>query len=281
MWGEIPWTSPSAPQLSDWVSSRAVLLLKNTHEPINLHRDTTVDEFLAQMIADKLRWETIGLFLTAAGRAVLDTMSFSPLYLNEDQRRDLVKNLTYLADSCLEMCISVDHLNDLQIVLQYENLVVHSQIDGDESYHCWRRMGDLSSSLFALGFHEAIDEATSSIPQFIAELRRSTFARTYTADKSLAVFLGRPPRIIKAYCDFQLPSFSSDLWAGNLSPTVDGNQRLSATPGADVNELVVASKEPIDYTADTRCSATFAFLKEDILALARRRSSADIRNEAE
>ncbi|KAF4951624.1 hypothetical protein FSARC_12867 [Fusarium sarcochroum] len=273
LWDEMPSTSPTAPHLRDWISNLAVSLLQNTHKPIDLHRNTTVDDFFSQMTGDGLRWETVGLFITAASRAALDTMSFSPLYSGEEQGRALVRNLTYLADSCLEMCISVDHLNDLQIVLQYENLVVHSQIDGDESYHCWRRMGDLSSSLFALGFHESIDKHASAIPGFIAELRKSAFARTYTADKSLAVFLGRPPRIIKAYCDFQLPSLSADPWAReSLSGTSD-SQRPSDGQDIQTEELYIVGKGPINYTADT--VAQFGLPAAGVISLALLNSSVD------
>lgn len=116
-------------------------------------------------------------------------------------------------------------------------------------------MGDLSSSLFALGYHERITDA--STPNFIAELRTATFARIYAADKALAIFLGRPPRIIKAYCNIHLPNNLPFLW-GQVPP------------------LVEDGPEPINYTVDTRCSASFACLKEDILALSRDRSSDDL-----
>lgn len=73
-------------------------------------------------------------------------------------------------------------------------------------------MGDLASSLFALGYHEKIDELTSDIPAFAAELRRACFARVYAGDKSLAIFLGRPPRIGKEYCHFQIPTQEANIW---------------------------------------------------------------------
>lgn len=118
-------------------------------------------------------------------------------------------------------------------------------------------MGDLSSSLFALGYHEKINDSAAAIPVFIAELRKATFARIYAADKSMAIFLGRPPRIIKAYCNFQLPTNLPSLWGQDPA-------------------LAKGGPEPINYTADTRCSASFACLKEDILALSRDRSSNEL-----
>jgi hypothetical protein len=109
-------------------------------------------------------------------------------------------------------------------------------------------MGDVVSSLCALGYHEKIDERVSNIPSFLAQLRRACFARIYAADKSLAIFLGRPPRIVKEYCFFQLPDYTMDLTKG---------------------------VEAINYTADTRSSASFASLKEEALLMLRKRHVAD------
>src|SRR5690606_28167003 len=118
---------------SDWLLERAKFLLKNTHVPLNIRADTTLDGFLAQMRGECVRWESLGIFITAATRAALDTISFPPLYSNEGQRRTLITALTALGDSCLEKCLAVDFLNGLQLMLQYENFIVHSQVEGDQS----------------------------------------------------------------------------------------------------------------------------------------------------
>lgn len=120
-------------------------------------------------------------------------------------------------------------------------------------------MGDVASSLFALGYHEKIDQDASQLPEFIVELHKAAFARIYAADKNLAIFLGRPPRIIKAYCNCQLPSNIPGLWSDS-TPSRDGDRQHEPDDFENIN-----------YTADTRCSAMFASLKEDILALFRDR----------
>lgn len=65
----------------------------------------------------------------------------------------------------------------MQLVLQYENFIMHSFIDGDLSeaplsvqklretlltndnlgYHLWRKLGDVISSISAMGYHDDID----------------------------------------------------------------------------------------------------------------------------
>lgn len=134
-------------------------------------------------------------------------------------------------------------------------------------------MGDVASSLFALGYHEKIEEATSNIPLFVAELRRTIFARVYSADKSLAIFLGRPPRVVKAYCTFHLPANLPGLWE-----TVGSDQTRSKTCDTSTSIAVssdLGGQECINYTADTRCSARFALLKEEALKMFRNRHSQD------
>jgi len=55
-----------------------------------------------------------------------------------------------------------------------------------------------------MGLHQDI-KADGDVPFFLAELRKLTFAAIYSADKDVATFLGRPPRISHRYCNLQLP----------------------------------------------------------------------------
>lgn len=128
----------------------------------------------------------------------------------------------------------------------------------------------MASSLFALGYHERVDG--NDIPPFIVELRKACFARIYTADKSLAIFLGRPPRVVKKYCRFRIPNNLQDVW-GISRDAANGDSTVLSEPcgGCGANHPAIADLEPINYTADTRCSALFAFLKEEVLQLLRKR----------
>ncbi|KAH8122896.1 hypothetical protein LI328DRAFT_169252 [Trichoderma asperelloides] len=250
-------------------TQRARVLLENTHRPLTFHKHSTPSEYLQQMSGKSLRWESLGIFLAAASRAALDTSSFAPLYSSDERRRGLIKALMYIGDCCLETCLALDCLNDLQLVLQYENLIVHSQVDGDQSYHSWRRMGDVASTLFALGYHEKIEEDSSDIPLFVAELRRSCFARVYAADKSLAVFLGRPPRVMKEFCYFQVPLKMTSTWN-------DADDTIKRDSNSPLPHQTRSGREPSDdqalnYTSDTVCAAVFALLKEEVLQLFRKR----------
>ncbi|KAH6989862.1 fungal-specific transcription factor domain-containing protein [Ilyonectria destructans] len=216
-------------------------------------------------MGNNLRWEAAGLFLAATARAILDTPYFIPLYRAEDQRRSITRALTYIGDCCLEICWSLDRLSDLQLILQFESFIVHTLVDGDQSYHAWRKMGDLVSSLCALGYHQRIDETGSDTPPFITELRKASFARIYTLDKNFSIFMGRPPRLLMEFCFFPLPVNLVASWRGHVEPTANTDpSRLSTgdTPGRSSSEI-----EVIDHTAEIRCSALFAAQKEKILRI--------------
>lgn len=55
-------------------------------------------------------------------------------------------------------------------------------------YHSWKRLGDMTSSLFALGFHEHT-RADKCCPEFLKNIREAAFAFTYSADKDVSIFL--------------------------------------------------------------------------------------------
>lgn len=98
-----------------------------------------------------------------------------------------------------------------------------------------------------MGYHEHI-ESKGDAPFFLMQLRKAAFARVYAEDKNAAIFLGRPPRMSKRFCHFQIPFSSAKLHYGPWNWDSD--------------------TEP-SYLAETRWAAICASLKEEILELAR------------
>lgn len=114
-------------------------------------------------------------------------------------------------------------------------------------YHSWKRLGDVISSIYALGLHQQTNSDHNSFPPFLLELRRLTFALTYSADKNVSLFLGRPPRIHLKYCKLILPRSDGRV----VEP-------WRTTWPQDM---------PFDYVADIRWGALCGILKEDIMEL--------------
>lgn len=222
-------------------------LTRNSQNPLLFSRESTFNSFVAQFSDGNARLETLGIFLSAVVRATNDVPFFPPLYKTDEEKFRLRKLATRLSDHALEVCLSLDCLNDLQLAFQYENFIVHTFVDGDQSYSSWRRLGDVIASMLALGYHER-GEARSRIPAFLVELRQSAFARIYTDDKEVSIFLGRPPRLSRRFCHFRIPialdSFEANHEHGILSEDIK-----------------------IDYRAGCSWAALCALLKEEILEL--------------
>lgn len=129
----INYTGLSTFQGPEWHLEFSTRLLQNTARPLEFDRGSTVSTYSAQFLGMNTRWETFGIFLSAAIQATRDVLFFPKLYTTSSRNRELRRLLTRLLDCSLDICLSADCLNDLQLILQYENFIVHSYVDGDQS----------------------------------------------------------------------------------------------------------------------------------------------------
>lgn len=127
------YNSLSTFQSPEWHLEFSAQLLQNTTRPLNFSAQTTVSTYSAQFLGSRSRWETLGIFLSAAIQATRDVSFYPSLYNTSSGNRELRRLLTRLNDCALDICLSADCLNDLQLVLQYENFIIHSYVDGDQS----------------------------------------------------------------------------------------------------------------------------------------------------
>ncbi|KAJ5674147.1 hypothetical protein N7462_009586 [Penicillium macrosclerotiorum] len=243
-----------------WHLVYARRLLQNSAQPLDITECSDLASFSTQFLDHCSRWETLGVFFTAVSRATIDIPFFPLLYHTEVEQYALSRLATKLSDFALEISLSLDCLNDLQLILQYENFILHSYVDGDQSYHSWRKLGDVISSMYALGYHENL-EAKSDISPFLVTLRKSAFARIYSADKNIGIFLGRPPRMNRRFCHFQIPS--SEKYEHSRGKTEVWSQDSKA-----------------GYRADTIWSALCASLKEEVWELLQDKQNGDCARKA-
>lgn len=131
-------------------------------------------------------------------------------------------------------------------------------------YQSWRRLGDVISTIFALGYHEET-ESDRATPPFLKNLRRAAFARAYSADKNLSIFLGRPPRLLQKFCKFQLPSIETETRGDRSDSAVQDDVSSQVGNGGH-----------FAYMMDSKWSAIWAALKERVLDM-RRDASQDER----
>jgi hypothetical protein len=123
---------------SNYYSSLVQDLVNNSASPLAFSKTSTLSDYTHQFCGQNIRLETLGIFLVTVIRATIDIPFFPPLYAIEAQRRRLRYLGTALINSTLELCLSIDCLNDLQLIFQYEHWIVMSYIYGDQSrwLHC-------------------------------------------------------------------------------------------------------------------------------------------------
>lgn len=120
-------------QRHPWHQAYGELLLQNSLRPLIFCATSTLESFSANFLGDNIRWETVGIFISAVIRATVEIPFFPPLYNSIVRRQELLDHGLELLDSFVETCLSMDRLNDLQLVLQYENFIAHSYLAG---IHC-------------------------------------------------------------------------------------------------------------------------------------------------
>ncbi len=96
-------------------------------------RGSSLAQFVASFALATPRWESLGLFFLTLARAAGKIEHFGELYRTIEQRQSLQRTATELSTWCLDMALSLDRLNDLQLVVQYENCIALGYVYGDQS----------------------------------------------------------------------------------------------------------------------------------------------------
>lgn len=108
----------------------------NSLVPIELDETCTLNGFVDHISGPNLRWETVGIYLTAVGLAVeaLEYTEISNSTRDSFQtRRSLASAMLEASDLCVAMCEKAGQLTDLEAWLYWENFHLCSLTDGDAS----------------------------------------------------------------------------------------------------------------------------------------------------
>ncbi|KAK4623658.1 hypothetical protein CLAFUW4_05850 [Fulvia fulva] len=213
-----------------------------------------------------MKSEHCGEHILAGGRAAADIRFFPPLYKDDTERDELQKLLSRLAERCLESAVSLGRVNNFLLISQYENFILYTVLFGDQSFDAWRRLGDVISSLLFLG-HNEDNKRGPACPLFLAEVRRNCFAQIYLADKELLLFLGRPPRLSRVFCCFQVPRILQVLFLlhkGNLQqpePAASIHHSKALIVAKEMLSLVVECISFREGLVDSGCSLNWTIVQ--------------------
>ncbi|KAM5349440.1 hypothetical protein ACJ41O_005945 [Fusarium nematophilum] len=241
---------------TDQYVTYARMLLRNSSRPLAIQLPLTLEEFCSQSLGSHTRLEILGLLICAVIRATSEVHTFPSLYLDGTRRQELMTLAVKLTDVAVEAILSLDMLNDLQLIFQYENFISHSYVFGVQSYHSYRKLGDVITSIVTLGYHEKLGAASAS-PLFLVDMRRTALARAYSADKNWAIFLGRPPRLGKKFCHLNAA----------LRQSISVDEEAHSPLAHQGNTLYWSTDSKLSIWAETRWTAACASLKEEILEM--------------
>lgn len=195
--------SPPSPQFIAQV-------LESTSRPFVFSQSLEAHELQVLCSGENLRFEIVGCLLATAGRSL--TFGFAPAVFNDPAHRGsksrLVDELLRASTTCLFLTTMLATVNDLTILLYYENFHFTTLMCGFAGPPSWRRIGELSTQLYALGIHQ--DKKCANAPIWLRETRRRIFCSSYNYDKIISTFMGRPIRISKRHTDMSLPLDLSD-----------------------------------------------------------------------
>ncbi|KAF7593608.1 hypothetical protein BBP40_011126 [Aspergillus hancockii] len=181
---------------------------QNTSRPLTTHGSMTVHEYCASFTGRNLRWEVIAIILSISGISIMLTADNDPHLVQaaagSEARERLRAQIVDASSICLSLCDQASSVNELLAFAQYNDVMLKTQHYGDQSYQAWRRLGDLSATIYAAGFHQESSQ-TGDCPFFLRQLRRICFASAFYADKAIATFVGRPPFINYRYCTLTPP----------------------------------------------------------------------------
>lgn len=108
-------------------------LYENSAKHLVFPRTATFTEYCDEICRNNIRWETLAIAFVALGRASIDVSYYPPLYSLQAELEAFQKLVTGFADLSLEFALSLGRMGDLLLVCQYENWILHSVIDGDQS----------------------------------------------------------------------------------------------------------------------------------------------------
>ncbi|EED16901.1 conserved hypothetical protein [Talaromyces stipitatus ATCC 10500] len=234
-------------------------LFENSAKPITTHASMTITEYFRSIAA---RWESIGLVFSWVGVAALMIPDDHEVLRAEDGSiidvQKLIKLAVEVTEICLGFCDSVGTLSDPLVWFLLQQTILLGEVHGDSDYRTWRKLGDLSTIVFALGLHRP--KPDPSVPLFLLEIRKRAMSAGFALDKQLATLLGRPPRIAWGYCDIQYPL---DLSYETICQISEGKDDLSRHIGADGWNL----DDTVTSGTRGRVNIMLAIIREKVLAL--------------
>ncbi|PPJ54981.1 hypothetical protein CBER1_05643 [Cercospora berteroae] len=185
----------------------------NTRQSMKVHGDMTAREWSKSASGQHLRWEVVGIILSLVGLIAVNLSNWDTIFDSVQEsyvdRATFADRMRKASEFCLCFCYECEVLNDIYLCFMYEDLILVECIKGDAHYAAWQRTGEVCDAVVAMGLHQG-NKPDAHTPFFLSELRKKIFISAFGHDKTIATFLGRPPRLSHRYCKMESPLDLSD-----------------------------------------------------------------------
>lgn len=144
-------------------------VLESTSRPFIISQSLEARDFHILCSGENLRFEIIGFLLATAGRSL--TFGFAPDLFrdpaNKGVKARFVDELLRASTTCLFLTTMLATVNDITIWMYYENYLFTTMMCGYAGPPSWRRIGELSTQIYALGIHQ--DKKCAHAPLWLQE----------------------------------------------------------------------------------------------------------------
>ncbi|KAI1342750.1 hypothetical protein F5Y15DRAFT_267477 [Xylariaceae sp. FL0016] len=218
--------------IDQYLNELSAQISQNSAQALHVGPSTTVEEYILSFTGSSLRWEALGNVFAVAGRSLVATPVNEAVFPEDISidRSTLLSQIAEATDICLSFCETPSCSNELLVSLQVNNVMLKTQQYGDSSYQAWKRLADLSATLYHTGIHQDHSSdsgiTTGNDPAFLAQWKRGCFAAAFYVDKCVATFLGRPPLLNYRHCSLTLPLDLSDSALSGDSSLLEAIQDL-------------------------------------------------------
>ena len=119
--------------LVDWVNR----IHDSSVKPIEVTRDTTVQDYSAQISGSRLRWESLGVYVAALGLAAMqiNDHAFNEIRKSKEStmqsRLKIARHMLRACQACMSLCSWIGQATDLESWLALEYHHMSSLVEGD------------------------------------------------------------------------------------------------------------------------------------------------------
>ncbi|KAJ5313146.1 uncharacterized protein N7443_000030 [Penicillium atrosanguineum] len=250
-----------ASQNPEQIQQLCQLLCENTATPLVFDGSTTARQWICSATGNHIRWGVIAMIANYVGTYAMVTKSSDPFFQDYNvERKSLLNHMVKVSGVCIGFCRECDTLDDAFIWALFEHYNITEYTKGEACYATYCIGAEVNSVLIAMGLHQEA-KANGQIPFFLAELRKRLRVMVYTAEISIATFLGRSPRLSHRYMNLHLPLDLTDSQLFSEDP-----QEL-AVAIAKLDEQGYNQDGEIRHVSWIRSSISFTKRREEVLEL--------------